>query len=1233
MVSAVLHLRGTQLCEQPVHDRHGNVLLWNGEVFGGASIPIYESDTKYVSHRLASVDDDSVSAEVAATLVVDALSMIQGPFAFAWLHVSTNTLFYGRDGLGRRSLVVHTPDDAKRSCFLLASVALNSQRDGWEEVACTGVFSLDLNMLGALPRLHPWPVRVVSVASPRCLPPLPPSVVALGTSFDADPFCDHADMMLAAKGLLQVLSAAVAKRVESIPTQEHADSARVGVLFSGGLDSVVLAALCHLHVLPTEPIDLLAICFDKDHNSPDRRAATASWTELKHLFPTRQWHFVAIDIASHQVDTHQPHMLVVEPPTSDLSSSEPPAVVEPLALFESTSGFCPVRTCRPARRPHPGCALHSHLCRPCCTKIHKLAMALKHTSTHPQQIVSAIATLESMGISGDKLQRLLAFIPLDQPRGCRPVTSLKALPSPSDDDTVTLGESYTSPAKVLLVGIGADEQVAGYGRHKHAYVTGGWDGLRAELDKDMRRIWQRNLGRDDRMIADHGREARFPYLDEDVVAYLRSLPLDHVPEAPGSLKLFHSLKDEYSDLVTQDIADEVMFETLKQGLQTVPRVDDVKQPTKSPDVMKLLRDNIQALLFEATTDDEMDKVVAVMTDMHVRAGDVVIQQNDHGDKFYVLEHGSCEFLVNDVHVGDVEAAGHFGELALIYDAFEVVKFEPDEVIVKQGAMGDAFYIVSAGTVLLGEGEYFGETSLLNDQPRNCTVRAVGSVKCLRLHRSDFDSMLGPLYAILEMNAFKRILRMFDIFKALVDEEMEHLTTHFEIVEFGCDTVIFTTGDVAEYFYIVRTGSVSLHPGADGSSSVGVDPVTLNVKDYFGAEVFQGTTYHSTVRTSDEITSCFRLSKTFVNQDLASGRNCCLRPESQKAIHVNPLSLLDLSDLVHIGVLGEGSFGRVSMVQAFVDAQEYLLALKCVSKSHVLECHQQEHIMRERSILKDLPYHPFIVQLHATYQDQNYLYMLMELVQGGELFGLLHTNIFDRPLVEEDIKFFAANVYLALEHMHKRDIAYRDLKPENLLFSENGYLKVVDMGFAKKIPFSITDEHGRVEVHARSYTLCGTQEYLAPEFVLNTGHDLAVDYWAFGILIYEMFLGYTPFETPDGDIAKLFKNIAFVRTGANCVQFPHESTVDYPVACSFIEGLLHGDPTKRLGMGQNGSHEIRNHPWFEGLDWDKLRDQELSVPYLPQLNGRYDTSLFEGDQGIRSSDMDYDGAENYLFDGF
>ncbi|KAF0693137.1 Aste57867_15857 [Aphanomyces stellatus] len=840
---------------------------------------------------------------------------------------------------------------------------------------------------------------------------------------------------------------------------------------------------------------------------------------------------------------------------------------------------------------------------------------------------------------------------------------------------------------------------------------------------------------------------------------------DEVDDDVALLGVFETLKHEYDGLVHTNVGDEVVFEKLKSLVAHAvhdasphemamtkraswarrdsekfkkskrtnlftPGVDvhsargdkdkdvhETNSSSKSLDCMKLLRDNIQALLFEATTDDEMDQVVSVMTDMRVKAGDVIIRQNDHGDKFFVLESGTCEFLVNDIHVGDVAAGGHFGELALIYDApraatvratsdcvlwtlgrnefrtiqaqssedslakrshwlrnvslfstlsarqlslinraLEVVKFEDGDKIVQQGALGDAFYIVAQGTVVctvhgskrdlhvkatqtnqvarLGEGDYFGETSLQYDQPRNCTVSASGKVKCLRLHRSDFDSMLGPLLTILETNSLKRVLHLFDIFKPFSDDEIEHVTTHFEVVEFHDGDVIYEAGDPASYFYIVRTGTVRIKAEAS-SGAVDAAPhgdVLLNVKDYFGAEVTD--LYHSMAQCHNGSSSCFRLSRKFVHEDLSTASNCCHHRHSDNHVAaVNPLSLLELKDLVQIGVLGEGSFGRVTMVQAFVDAEEYLLALKSVSKSHVLECHQQEHIMRERAILKDLPYHPFIVQLHATYQDQNFLHMLMELVQGGELFGVLHTNICDRPLEEDDIKFFAANVYLALEHMHKRDIAYRDLKPENLLFSETGYLKVVDMGFAKKIPFTIEDDDGNTEVHSRSYTLCGTQEYLAPEFVLNTGHDLAVDYWAYGILVYEMLLGYTPFETPDGDIAKLFKNIAFVRTGANCVQFPHDASLESPRACDFIESLLHGDPTKRLGMGHNGSHEIRQHPWFEGIDWDKLRDQELPAPYVPPLNGRYDTSLFEGDQGLRAIDSDYDGAEDYLFHGF
>ena len=320
------------------------------------------------------------------------------------------------------------------------------------------------------------------------------------------------------------------------------------------------------------------------------------------------------------------------------------------------------------------------------------------------------------------------------------------------------------------------------------------------------------------------------------------------------------------------------------------------------------------------------------------------------------------------------------------------------------------------------------------------------------------------------------------------------------------------------------------------------------------------------------------------------------------------------------------------MQAFVEDKEYVLALKTMSKSHIVECHQETHVMREKEIMQELPAHPFIVRLYATHQNQNYLYMLMDLVQGGELFNLLH-NEDDEPLEEEGIRFYTANVYLALEHLHKRDIAYRDLKPENLLIHDNGYLRLVDMGFCKKIPFTVVNEQGQEETHSRSYTLCGTQEYLAPEFVLNTGHDLAVDYWALGILIYEMLLGYTPFETEDGDIAKLFKNIAFVRTGANKVQFPDDLEESQPEACDFIRKLLRGDPSKRLGVGINGAMEIRTHPWFVSLDWDALLKQEIESPYIPPLSGKYDLSCFEGDQGIRANDEPYDGGSVNIFEGF
>ncbi|OQR95727.1 cGMP-dependent protein kinase [Thraustotheca clavata] len=1417
--SGVLHLRGDAMAKQPIVDEVGNVLLWNGEVFGGITIRLSSSDTNYVAQMLMEATKIDKYPEEVGNHVMEAMLAVEGPYAFVWYHSNTKTLVYGRDPLGRRSLLVSLPKNTNEP-FVIASASVGSGT--FTELPCTGVFYVQITSL--LPIHVPW-------NNTRKLSPLilPSDTRLENLPFTSDIVSSSPSMLTAAKELLRVLSHAVGVRIQSIPIINYPEP-RVGVLFSGGLDSVVLGALAHFYLPEDEPLELYNICFDAYQQSPDRKAALASWRELRELFPQRDFRFVEMNVPYLEVTKAQPTVVSLIQPcdthmdfnigsafwflsrgigvlgdTSNTIHIGEKVSITPL-LFKTLpeEGRCPATKCQ--RKQVSNCPLQ--LCRTCCTRVLKFASKLSPAQTfHPQEVEAAKKSLEALGITDIEL-----LISLVQ------TTHSHDTPAKISTPVAQQRQEYLSKVKVLLVGIGADEQLAGYTRHKTAFEHNGYEGLKSELQMDMNRIWQRNLGRDDRMIADHGREARFPYLDEHVVDYLKAIPLDNVvdfqhPRGIGdkmilrvlarqlglkhctglpkqaiqfgtriakqsnassvlidkimgagasvlddkSLQSFRLLKREYTNLMEQRVSDEVMFDHMKKmyvstiqpprpteetqskrgtwtrrvshasdrsigkkkrinifepGHDTKSVRSDVKHDEprlskKSPETTKLLKESIQALLFEATTDGEMDMVVAAMTSVQVKAGEVIIRQHDHGDKFYVLEDGLCECIVNDVHVGEVCAGGHFGELALIYDApraatviattdcrlwalgrnefriiqaqssmesltkrsewlqkvplfagltsrqltslnrcLEVVTYEDGANIVQQGHKGDAFYIIASGTVgcyvdgskrnlimmssskseiaRLHQGDYFGETALLNDQPRNCTVRAIGLVKCVRLMRADFCSMIGPLAAILESNGIKRALRTHEHFANLTDEELEFITRQFEIVEYEDQDVIFQPDSPAEYFYIIRDGRVIVQDFETENV-----PLELNIKDSFGCEAITGGDYKSTA-TCLGSTTCFRLAQTAILDDIKVREEVMLTARTHAQ---HPLSTLQLDDFVHIGVLGEGSFGRVTMVQAFLNSEEYLLALKCVSKAHVIECQQQEHIVRERAILKELPPNPFVVQLYATFQDSNYLYMLLELVQGGELFSVLHTDICGRDLDEDDMKFYAACVYLGLEHMHKRDIAYRDLKPENLLISSTGFLKIVDMGFAKKIPFTVTNEDGTTEVNSRSYTLCGTQEYLAPEFVLNTGHDIAVDYWAFGVLIYEMLLGYTPFETSDGDIASLFKNIAFVRTGANAVQFPSDLLADSSQVCDLVERLLNGDPTKRLGMGVSGPQDIMGHPWFDTIDWARLRRQSIDAPYVPQLSSRYDTSLFDGDQGLRINDADYDGAQDSIFAGF
>ncbi|CAB4413709.1 unnamed protein product [Rhizophagus irregularis] len=289
----------------------------------------------------------------------------------------------------------------------------------------------------------------------------------------------------------------------------------------------------------------------------------------------------------------------------------------------------------------------------------------------------------------------------------------------------------------------------------------------------------------------------------------------------------------------------------------------------------------------------------------------------------------------------------------------------------------------------------------------------------------------------------------------------------------------------------------------------------------------------------------------------------------------------LIDFMLLETLGTGTFGRVFLTK-FKHTENYY-AMKVLKKVEVVRLKQVEHINSEKSILSQV-HHPFIVNLFCTFQDDRNLYMLLEYVIGGELFSHLRKA---GRFTNDMTRFYAAEIVLAIEYLHSNDIIYRDLKPENLLLDSRGHVKITDFGFAKR-------------VEDRTWTLCGTPEYLAPEIIQSKGHGKPVDWWALGILIFEMLAGYPPFfdDNPFGIYEKIL---------AGKIQFP--SHFD-PNAKDLIKRLLTSDRTKRLGNLRGGSEDVKKHKWFRGVDWQGLYDRRVTAPIVPPYQHPGDTGNFE-----------------------
>ena len=294
--------------------------------------------------------------------------------------------------------------------------------------------------------------------------------------------------------------------------------------------------------------------------------------------------------------------------------------------------------------------------------------------------------------------------------------------------------------------------------------------------------------------------------------------------------------------------------------------------------------------------------------------------------------------------------------------------------------------------------------------------------------------------------------------------------------------------------------------------------------------------------------------------------------------------VELDDFQIMKVLGRGTFGKVCLVQ-YKPTKEYY-AMKSLKKDVLLDMDQVQSTILEKKILQSLD-HPFLVGMVFCFQTEERIYFIMPFIRGGELFQHLRTEKFFK---EDKARFYAASMGIALEYLHNHGIVYRDIKPENILIGEDGYLKLIDFGMAKML-----------KGNEKAMSFCGTPEYLAPEIITGEGHNRAADWWSYGILLFEMLCGIPPFYCENTE--RMYDLI----TNAE-LRFPKRIQLSEN-AKDLIKKLLIKKQDKRLGA-EKGFEEIKSHPFFQGFDFDALLAKKLEAPFIPVLKDSLDVGNFD-----------------------
>lgn len=461
-------------------------------------------------------------------------------------------------------------------------------------------------------------------------------------------------------------------------------------------------------------------------------------------------------------------------------------------------------------------------------------------------------------------------------------------------------------------------------------------------------------------------------------------------------------------------------------------------------------------------------------------------------------------------------------------------------------------------------KYLGKEALVSTKPYFTTVTVeTPTASLLVLDRNAFGMLIESNPGQSSGNWLQSIqyIHSLPVFTIAPDDVKEAVARAVKYLSVAQGDYIYHKGDLADKFYILLEGSLEDNDGKRSKfyESIPSEGIVLHFGDL---EIFENRPRNCAVKVVSEKAELLTLDHESFMKLLSP-----FRDTFSKFWATGGRTILK-KDLTMVGVIAEGSFGPIEVCKHTVTGAVYVL--KTMRKDLIVKQDMQKPVMREMAVWIQLK-SPFIVELHGLYNEPQALHYLFEFVSCGSLVETYHVQGFYGS--EEHTRFYIAGVICALRHIQKRRLVHRDIKPDIVLISRTGHPKLCHFGFAKPLI-------------GKTFTTCGTPDYMAPEVLLGTGHNKAVDWWALGIMIFDLMVGRTPFSSDD--VMQVYGN---VMRGIKKVEFPK--------ACAgHVSHLVHrlcaSNPADRL----TGVANVMSHPWYAGFDWQLMASQSLEPPYRP-----------------------------------